>query len=270
MTMNAVAIVKIAHQTLREALRPSGGEDLPDVVDRGDGLSFRMTPLDDATLIHPTLSFDHEPDEIADALKRCLGGVMSAHRDSRGVLVFPDKAMPQSKSYDGVIDEIGELGFWVSLTPKPKSAPRPQPAPEPARPAAPSPSASPFANMGGLAEQMQALMSAIPPEALAQIQQAMMSGDASQLANMEAQLQAALGHDQLASLQESLLGSLGGVPDEAPGEDQMAAMMAQAQEQMEALRTNNPALFESLQKQFGGGEEAGEASDEHEAPPAKK
>ncbi|MEI8256474.1 MAG: hypothetical protein WCJ30_12440 [Deltaproteobacteria bacterium] len=103
MSMNAVAIVKIAPETLTAALRPSGGGDLPDVFDRGGGLAFRLRALDDATLIVTSLGFDREPDEIAEALKRCLGGVLSAHRDSHGVLVFPDKAMPSAGGYDAAV-----------------------------------------------------------------------------------------------------------------------------------------------------------------------
>ncbi len=259
MSMNAVAIVRIAPETLREALRPSGGGDLPDVFDRGAGLSFRIRALDDATLIVTSLGFDHEPDEIADALKRCLGGVLSAHRDARGVLVFPDKAMPSARGYDAVLDEIGELGFWVSLTAKPKPAVAPKAVVVAAPPVAPTPApshenplaGSPFA---GLEDQIKALMSAVPPEALAKMQQAMASGDPAQISAMETQLQAMVGQGQLAALQESLISAFGGVDPEdpsMPGEDPMEALLAQAKAQMDAIEQSDPAAFEQLQKQLG-------------------
>lgn len=256
MSMNAIAIVKISPETLREALRPSGGGELPEVFDRGAGLSFRLQALDDASLVVTTFGFDREPDELAEALKRCVGGVLAAHRDPRGVLVFPDKAMPTARSYDTVVEEIGELGFWISLAKKPVPAPAPRKAAvAPARaPSIPQDESSAGAPFAGLEDQIRALMNAVPPEALAQMQQVMASGDSEQIAAMESQLQAMVGQGPLAALQESLISAFGGVEPEdpaTPGEDPMAALLAHTQAQMDAIEKSDPVAFEQLRKQLG-------------------
>ncbi len=281
MTMKAVALVKISPVSLREALRPAGGGDLPELVDRGSGLTFRLKDLEDGTLVKLSTGFDAEPYEIAAALNKALGGVARLHRDARGILVFPDRAMPEARRYDGVVEEIGELGEWVSLSAQP-----PKPAP---KPAAPPPAAKPTQqpatqagfggagmpdlgglDFGALAAQMQSMMSTLPPEALAQMQQSVMSGDPAQMQAMESQLQAMLGADRLAALQEQVLGAFAGggglnpngAPGELPDPSQMEAMLAQAQEQVEALKQSNPALYEQLKKQAESA-----ASDDDDARP---
>jgi hypothetical protein len=258
--MKAVALVKISPSSLREALRPSGGGDLPDPVDRGGGLTFRMRDLDDATLLTLSTPFDAEADDITEAVKKSVGGVIRMHNDSRGVFVFPDRAMPSASNYAGVIDEVGELGEWHSLTVKPKPTVKvnvaPTAAPQPAKPAQPAMPDLGGLDLGALAAQMQQMMSAIPPEALAQMQQSVMSGDPSQMQAMEAQLQAMLGADKLAELQQQVLGAFanagGEAPGEMPSEEQMEAMLAQAQAQMEELQKTNPALYEQMKKQMEG------------------
>ncbi|MEI8257189.1 MAG: hypothetical protein WCJ30_16065, partial [Deltaproteobacteria bacterium] len=119
----------------------------------------------------------------------------------------------------------------------------------------PEPEAS-FANspFAGLEDQIRALMTAVPPEALAAMQQAMASGDPAQISAMENQLQSMVGQGQLAALQESLISAFGGVdPEDAesPGEDPMEALLAHAQAQMEEIEKTDPAAFEQLQKQLG-------------------
>lgn len=70
--------------------------------------------LDDGVLVDTRVSFASEPEELAHALRRIAGDALDRHRDPRGVLLMPDVARPQGKTYDAVVDEIGEGGTWVS------------------------------------------------------------------------------------------------------------------------------------------------------------
>ena len=70
--------------------------------------------LDDGVLVDTRVSVASEPEELAHALRRVAGDALERHRDPRGVLLMPDVARPQGKTYDAVVDEIGEGGTWVS------------------------------------------------------------------------------------------------------------------------------------------------------------
>ncbi|AKF08425.1 hypothetical protein DB32_005574 [Sandaracinus amylolyticus] len=71
--------------------------------------------LSDGVLVRTRASFASEPDELAHALRRAVGDALDRHRDERGVLILPDVARPSGKTYESVVDEIGEGGTWISL-----------------------------------------------------------------------------------------------------------------------------------------------------------
>src|SRR5262245_49092015 len=72
---------------------------------------LKRTSLDDATLVNTGL--DLSSSELAIELSETLGEALDAHDDSRGVFVMPAKVQPKARSYQAVIDEVGELGMWV-------------------------------------------------------------------------------------------------------------------------------------------------------------
>lgn len=74
-----------------------------------------LRTLDDGVLVRTRASFASEPDELALALRRIAGDALDRHRDERGVLMIPDVARPAASTYEGVVEEVGEGGTWVSL-----------------------------------------------------------------------------------------------------------------------------------------------------------
>lgn len=85
----------------------------PSKLDLG---SLRVTRLDDAVLLHTQASFANEPEALSEAVLELVGpGYRAAHDDRRGIFFVPDVAMPRARTYDGVIEEIGEGGVWGPL-----------------------------------------------------------------------------------------------------------------------------------------------------------
>lgn len=75
----------------------------------------RVEALQDGLLLHTPLDFGDEPEELAGAVRSLLGDALaSQHRDPRGVFLIPSAAAPKARSYDAVIDEVGEGGVWAS------------------------------------------------------------------------------------------------------------------------------------------------------------
>jgi hypothetical protein len=77
-----------------------------------DGLSGDV--LEDAALVKTAIRFDLEQDDLAAALLSRLGE--SFGDDARGVFVVPDVALAEARShktFDAVVDAIGEVGMWV-------------------------------------------------------------------------------------------------------------------------------------------------------------
>lgn len=81
-----------------------------------DVSSLQVTPLDDAVLLHTHASFANEPEDLSETVFELVGpGYRAAHDDLRGIFFVPDVAMPKARTYDGVIEEIGEGGVWGPL-----------------------------------------------------------------------------------------------------------------------------------------------------------
>jgi hypothetical protein len=131
--------------------------------------------LDDATLVHTKVDFSSEPAELADALQAQLGDALDAHDDERGVFVLPHVAAPKATSYQGVIDEVGELGMWVETSQAPAQALGGAP------------------DLGAFGALVSELMQSLSPETIAEMQRAVMTGDMAALARVQAQVTAALG-----------------------------------------------------------------------------
>jgi hypothetical protein len=110
MSIDAVALLK--RSSLRDIpLEPSSipGFAQPRVLEH---------VLDDCILFHTHVNFGDDPEAHAVALRRLLGEHLDAHVDARGIFCLPDVAVDQAralKSYDAVIEGIGELGMWVPI-----------------------------------------------------------------------------------------------------------------------------------------------------------
>jgi len=74
----------------------------------------RAEPLDDCVLLHTSLDFADDPQDLAGAIRSLLGEPLATqHADARGVYLIPSVAAPEARSYSAVIDEVGEGGVWA-------------------------------------------------------------------------------------------------------------------------------------------------------------
>ena len=97
MPITAIALLRISHTALT-----------------GSG-TLKVEALDDGVLVHTGQSFASEPSELSLALHAALGDALQQHRDERGILFIPDVAAPKQKTYERVIEEVGEGGVWGPL-----------------------------------------------------------------------------------------------------------------------------------------------------------
>jgi hypothetical protein len=242
--MNVVALAKIPFDSITARFAAGATPDATGFTPaRGaNGMNVRVRALRDAVLVATPIPFSAEPDEIGLALRKILNDLLDHHGDARGVYVFPDVAQPKADTFDGVVDELGELGSW---------------APVVAHDYVPKALAN--APAGSFQAGVRDLMSAIPPDMMRAMEQAMASGDMSALGAMQGQLQELLAQqgDLVEKLQETLLGAMGGeggMPDlgeTLPSEEDAPELWAQARAQMEAMRAQNPELAAELEKRFG-------------------
>jgi hypothetical protein len=254
MGIDAVALLHLSSSTLAETLAPVPGNPQALRADNGETLS--LVELDDATLVRGFAPFGAEPEELGARLTTLLGRGLAQHEDDRGIYVFPDVAKPQSRTYGGLIEEVGEVGFWVDL---------------------PTAASSQTSSNGALPANLQAqlgdLIGGVDPDALAELQRAVAGGDAAQLERLSAQLQGALGADAELpqpldhSLQEALdqarglLGTPGADPaatDDRPstgaamplGGD-LTALADAARQQLQALSDEERDQVAAMARQFG-------------------
>lgn len=112
MTKQAVAIVRIDPETVRNALASAGDDRRVGA----NGERFRMGELGDATLVHLELGIDREPDELAARVRALLGDLLDAHEEARGVPVYPDSYALEADGWDAAIEELGEAADWVKVS----------------------------------------------------------------------------------------------------------------------------------------------------------
>lgn len=111
MSIDAVALLK--RSSLRDLLSPPSipGFPQPRVLEH---------VLQDCILFHTHVNFGDDPEAHAVALRRMLGEHLDAHVDARGVFCIPDVAVDHAralKSYDAIIENVGEAGMWVPIVP---------------------------------------------------------------------------------------------------------------------------------------------------------
>jgi hypothetical protein len=116
----------------------------------------RVEKLADSVLLHTTLDFADDPEDLAGAVRSLLGeAVADQHEDERGVFLVPSVAAPQARSYAGVIEEVADGGVWAPW--------------EPAEPAEPAEDGLPLTAAGPeLAGLLGPMLGGMPPGLLAQ------------------------------------------------------------------------------------------------------
>jgi hypothetical protein len=272
MAIEAIALLKLTRAQM-EAAFPAKGAERPGA----DGKPLKLSALEDAVLLTLGASFDLEPDEASALLRARLGAALDQHDDPRGVLVIPDKARPGSKRYDEAVEEVGDLGFWARKVGA-DFVPAPRPAVDESadedldvdegdadrddEAAGDNPFGGAMKNLlggGGLS-----------PDVFAQAQ-AMLSGPggADLFAMAQRQVAAMMaepgGFDALAKGLADALGADGidpeflkqMMPEKLPTPEEMQAMLAQGQQDLEELKREDPARAAALESRFGsmlGGE----------------
>ncbi len=220
------------------------GRDLP----LPSGLLVKT--LDDGVLFFTHASFRSDPETLAVALRGKLGAALDAHVDPRGVFVLPDVAQPRSRSYEGVIDEIGEAGQWIPVVA-----------------AGHVPSSMANAAPGSFAAAMGEVMGALGGDMMAALQQAMASGDPAALQGLEAKLAEAFGGaDKMealgAKLQKAAEAESAGAADAVNARlaasfpiDAGAVDLDALKKHMESFQFDPAARaeIEALEKKFKGG-----------------
>jgi hypothetical protein len=74
----------------------------------------RAEALEDCVLLHTTLDFADDPEDVSGAVRSLIGEPLaSQHEDARGLFVIPSVALPRARSYEAVIEEVAEGGVWA-------------------------------------------------------------------------------------------------------------------------------------------------------------
>lgn len=168
-----------------DALALLKGHDLP----LPSGLLLRT--LDDGVLVYTHQRFGGDLEELGTTLRHLLGAALDTHDDPRGVFIIPDVADPKAQSYDGVIEEIGEAGEWAPLV----SADH-------------VPASLVDVPDGSFANMMGQMMGALGGNTLADLMQAVTTGDTTALAAMQDKLVEAMGgQEQLEAFGKQMLGA---------------------------------------------------------------
>jgi hypothetical protein len=187
--------------------------------------------LEDGALVKVGASFDEDPEELFDSLVDVLGDVIDEHDDERGVLMIPDVARPSAKTYDAIVEEIGEGGTWAR-----------------------EPETALGGGAAGLGDMLGQMMQAVGPGTLAEIQRAMSAADPAALEEAKRAVESATSGGGSASI-EALLGG-GKLPFDL-GSPQMQEAIAKMAQTLQ----NDPAMLERLSSQLFG---AGGQDDEDE------
>lgn len=192
------------------------------------GSALRIDSLDDAILLHTGASFGSEPEALTESVRTLLGDALAArHKDPRGIFFLPDVARPRGRTYDAVLEEIGEAGVWGPCSDDEGDL-------------------EDLAGDGGLGALLGGLLQQLPSPVLAAASAAA-QGDTSALEDVSAQLHTLLrDNSQLASLAEQLSSMLGqpglAAPAPSPGQrpDLSALLGAGGMQELAGLLGETP------------------------------
>ncbi|MFL5320475.1 MAG: hypothetical protein ACJ790_12515, partial [Myxococcaceae bacterium] len=115
METDAIALLKVPFKSLRKGLAKQEEEAGVILFASDGGRVFGMSPLKDGTAVHTFLPFFSSPDELSLGLGQLLGERLSAHKDKRGIFVFPDRLDRKSNKYAQAVDALEPSGFWVPV-----------------------------------------------------------------------------------------------------------------------------------------------------------
>ncbi|MET0285406.1 MAG: hypothetical protein ABW352_13080 [Polyangiales bacterium] len=205
----------------------------------------RADALADGVILHTSLDFASDPEDLSVSLATELGEALIAHDDPRGIFFIPSVAAPQATTYEAVIAEVGEGGVW-------------------------GPSAAQLAEsvqQTDFSEILGGMLAQLPPSLMSSAQAAM-AGDRNALGAMTSQLQSMLGgSDALAGLAQQL-GGMMEQREEKPAGEQLAALeqafssFGASEAEQSSLREmvinmqtellNDPSKLEQLTQQLFG------------------
>ncbi len=185
-----------------------------------EGSPYIVRLLDDGVLVATGARFDSPPSAIGVALRLLLGEALDLHQDPRGVFVYPDVVEAQGRTYDAVLDEMGEGGFWCPMNAE-------------AGPEGP--------------EAVEAMMAG-----LADVQTALAADGGVDVLSLATRLQQALGGpEQMEAMANALLGALAG---EGPPAAEVAAARgegAPAQPRFDDVVAHMRGLAAAMQRRPG-------------------
>lgn len=89
----------------------------------------QLVALDDGAVLFRTFlrhdALEADPTEARLVLEGVLRGALATlHDDARGVFLFPDICEPSATTYDALLAELQDAGFWVPLDDSPEAAAR--------------------------------------------------------------------------------------------------------------------------------------------------
>lgn len=116
MSLTTVALIKLPLRVFDALPRTEAQPDDGSFRVQGpDGAAFELRYLQDAALVATPHAFGADDDALATSLWALFGDDLADHDDDRGIFVIPSVAKPRGTTYDLVVDEVGEVGEWVSL-----------------------------------------------------------------------------------------------------------------------------------------------------------
>lgn len=171
MTLEAVAAVKVPPSEVKEALSSSGQ---------------RVVALEDGAAVHLGVKMtEASPAQLAARLRELLGDLLDRHDHPRGVPVYPASYAPDVKTFDALVEELGEAADWVPIAEEDGEE---------------DPMAAMAGLLGGAGVDLGAL------------QQQMMGGDPNALMESAMQMAQQLADSgKLGELQEAMSGMFGGM-----------------------------------------------------------
>lgn len=101
-------------------LRIKNRERFRKAVEAEDRLPLFRPHEDGSASVFTCIRFEDSDSDLAIRcwLRDLFGDALAEiHDDPRGVFVTPDVAEPKAKTYEGIIEEIGEGGRWIDPTP---------------------------------------------------------------------------------------------------------------------------------------------------------
>lgn len=125
MSIDAIALLKIPYKILDESFRPFELQVDDNILCNLSckqfvsiiGTPFCISKAEDATCICTYINFYSKPLQISQTIRMLLGKALDNHCDDQGIFIFPDTQKPKNRTYEAIIDELKEYGFWAPIVP---------------------------------------------------------------------------------------------------------------------------------------------------------